>query len=110
MFLFDEVIKAITEKNLLGNPLDLLDENEPKSDDSLATLINKLSCSTTQMWHSQDMIYKMRFMSREEFLHTYGSKMEEVHECLKRGCDLNVQRARLMDAIDRKLFELKGAK
>ena len=108
MLLYDKIIEMLAKENLLDiNPLTLIDNNNPKPDDSLSTLINKLSCSTTQMWHSQDMIYKMRFMDKDEFVKTYSGNMEEVHMCFKRGCDLNVQRAHLMDAIDQKILEIK---
>lgn len=110
MFIYDEVIKILTEKNLLGeSPLNPIDENYPKASDSLSELINKLSCSTTQMWHSQDIIYKMRFMKKEEFMKEYDGKLDEVHLYLKRACDLNVQRAHIMDAIDKKMLEIKRA-
>jgi len=87
-------------------PLTLLQENNPVDSDTIGSLISKLSCVTIQMWHNQDILYKIRTMSEKDFVIEYGSEMAKLHALIKRACDLNVQRTDLMDAIDRKLLQL----
>jgi hypothetical protein len=109
MLLYEEIIKLINEKGLINKSItDLIDDNGPKENDNLSNLIYKLSCTTNQMWYSQDVLYKIRFMTPEQFLKEYGGNdVIELHKILKRACDLNVQRAHLMDAIDQKLLNIK---
>lgn len=89
-----------------GDPLDLISENDPKDADSLGVLINKLNCATIQMWHNQEIMYTVRRMGPHEFESVYGKNLPHLQHIVKRSCDLNVQRARLVDAIDRKAFEI----
>jgi hypothetical protein len=107
MLLYDELIKIIQEKGLVQSTLDLFSENNPGPNDSLSDLIYKLSCTTNQMWYSQEVLYKIRFMTPDDFIKEYGDDPIELHNILKRACDLNVQRANLMDAIDKKILEIK---
>lgn len=93
--------------NPLENRFNLNKENDPKENDSLSTLISKLSYTVNQMWSNQDILYKIRFMSKDEFLAEYGKNPIELHNILKRACDLNVQRANLMDAIDKEIMRIK---
>lgn len=86
------------------NDLNYKKENDPNEDDTLGSLVNKLSISTIQMWDNQDILYKIRFMNEEEFVNEYSSNMSELHKILKRCCDLNVQRSKLIDQIDKTIY------
>ena len=101
----EEIDKGIDPKI---NRFDLDKENDPKEGDSLAQLISKLSYAVNQMWSGQDVLYRIRFMTQNQFLAEYGNNPIELHNILKRACDLNVQRANLMDAIDKKIMEIKA--
>lgn len=108
MLLYETILTLLKDQNVLDQSiLDPLEGNEPSLGDTLSQLIYKLSCTTNQMWYSQEVLYKIRFMNESEFQHVYSDKISELHKILKRACDLNVQRARLMDAIDLKLLEIK---
>lgn len=88
---------------------DYLIENDPNKDDKISELISKLSCVTVQMWNNQEILYKWRRINTEQFVKDNKDSLGEIHKIIKRCCDLNVQRAKLMDAIDNKLFkEIKG--
>ena len=89
-----------TIQNLPNNPLNILTENEPTPEDSLGVLCEKLSSVTIQMFHNQEILYQIRKLTIEEFKLKYENDLENLHNIIKRCCDLNVQRARLMDAID----------
>lgn len=109
MLLYEKFLQWISDQELLEcSILDPLPDNQPQTTDTLSDLIYKLSCTTNQMWYSQDILYKIRFMDAPTFMKEYGSNAVELHKILKRACDLNVQRANLMDAIDLKLLETKG--
>lgn len=129
MLLYDNLIKKLQESdkyfeginlknvNTINDELaaegreltDYLIENDPKDDDKLSELISKLSCVTVQMWNNQEILYKWRRISTEQFVQDNQTSLNEVHRVIKRCCDLNVQRAKLMDAIDRKMFkDIKG--
>lgn len=92
-----EIIGTLPER------LDVDNEQDPKIMDTLGSLIDKLITVDLKMWHNQEALYAIRRMSREEFETKYGEDLGSLHETIKRCCDLNVQRATLMDAID-KLF------
>ncbi|CAK0748342.1 hypothetical protein CCP1ISM_20024 [Azospirillaceae bacterium] len=88
---------------------DYLIENDPTDNDKLSELISKMSCVTVQMWNNQEILYKWRRISTEQFVKDNVTSLDEVHKIIKRCCDLNVQRAKLMDAIDKKMFkEIRG--
>lgn len=102
------IVSAFESEGLIDKTaLDTLDENNPKAGDRLSDLIDKLSHVTIQMWNNQDTLYKIRHMSRDEFVATYGENISEIQNIVKRCCDLNVQRANLMDAIDLELLKIK---
>lgn len=71
--------------------------------DTLGSLIDKLITVDMKMWHNQEQLYAIRKMTTDQFVDRYGMSMTELHDVVKRCCDLNVQRARLVDAIDAKL-------
>jgi hypothetical protein len=74
---------------------------EPTDMDTIGTLIDKLATVSLKMWHNQETLYEIRRMTPVEFRERWGEKPDELHAVIKRCCDLNVQRADLMDAIDR---------
>jgi hypothetical protein len=80
--------------------------------DTLGGLIDKLFTIDTKMWVNQDLIYEIRRMSFEEYKTKYFSSEEgakELWDCLKKACDLNVQRNQLIDEIDEKVIEIVQA-
>jgi uncharacterized protein YfkK (UPF0435 family) len=110
MLLYHKIIELLNQQKMINQSiLDPLEANEPSIDDTISELIYKLSCVTNQMWYSQDILYRIRFMSEAEFIETYGENSVELHRILKRACDLNVQRAHLMDAIDQKMIEIRSS-
>ena len=74
--------------------------------DTLGTLVDKLITVDMKMWHNQEVLYAIRRMDLEAFARTYGNDMQGLHQTIKRCCDLNVQRATLMDAIDKLLVQI----
>jgi len=91
---------AFNDINPNQSLLDVLEANDPKNTDQIGELCNKLSCVTIQMWHNQEILFEIRRMGTDEFKSRYGNELDKLHQIIKRCCDLNVQRARLMDAID----------
>lgn len=77
--------------------------------DTLGSLIDKLTTVDLKMWNNQELLYEIRRMSFEEYKAKYfdtedGAK--NLWECLKRACDLNVQRNQLIDEVDEKVVEI----
>ena len=77
--------------------------------DTFGGLIDKLITIDMKMWNNQELLYEIRRMTFEEykekyFLHEDGSL--RLWECLKKACDLNVQRNTLIDEIDEKVLEI----
>lgn len=85
-----------------GNRLEVCIELEPSPMDTLGTLIDKLITVDMKMWHNQELLYAIRRMTGTDFVDRYGTQagLAEVHGIVKRCCDLNLQRSRLMDAVD----------
>ena len=80
--------------------------------DTLGSLIDKLFTADTKMWNNQEELYKIRRMSFEDYKKEYYSNEEgamKLWECLKKACDLNVQRNQLIDEIDEKVIEIVKA-
>jgi len=75
--------------------------------DTLGSLVDKLSIVNLKMWNAQEMFYKIRHMSFEEFKNRYYNDegMEELYKQFKKGIDLNLQRNDLIDEIDFKMLE-----
>jgi len=89
----------------INHPLELdQQEVEISPMDTVGNLIDKLITVDLKLWHNQEELYKIRRMSAESFSKEYDGKMEDLHSMLKRCCDLNLQRARLMDEIDKFLL------
>lgn len=77
--------------------------------DTLGGLIDKLITIDMKMWNNQEMLYEIRRMTLDEFRAKYFSTPEGcelLHECLKKCCDLNVQRNVLIDEVDEKVIEM----
>lgn len=70
--------------------------------------IDKLLTVDLKMWHNQEILYAIRRMSFDEFLSAYAGNenMLKLFTCLKKCCDLNVQRNMLMEGVDRTLIAL----
>lgn len=80
--------------------------------DTLGGLIDKLFTIDTKMWVNQDLIYEIRRMTFDEYKEKYfGSEegAQALWDCLKKACDLNVQRNQLIDEIDQKVVEIVQA-
>lgn len=80
--------------------------------DTLGGLIDKLITIDMKMWDNQEVLYAIRRMSLEEFHTKYFTTPEGCHElfeCLKKCCDLNVQRNQLIDEVDEKVVEIVEA-
>tara|TARA_Y100000593_G_scaffold31767_3_gene62500 strand:- start:29134 stop:29442 length:309 start_codon:yes stop_codon:yes gene_type:complete len=77
--------------------------------DTLGALIDKLFTADAKMWNNQEVLYEIRRMSFSEFKEKYWETeegAEELWECLKKACDLNIQRNQLIDEIDEKVVEI----
>lgn len=83
-----------------------------KMSDTLGGLIDKLFTIDTKMWVNQDLIYEIRRMTFEEYKTKYFSDEEgaqKLWDCIKKACDLNIQRNQLIDEIDQKIVEIVKA-
>lgn len=81
--------------------------------DTLGTLIDKLTTVDLKMWNNQELLYKIRKMSFEEYKQEYflnEKGAEKLWEILKKACDLNVQRNQLINEVDEKVIEIINAK
>jgi len=77
--------------------------------DTLGNVIDKLITVDMKMWHNQELLYEIRRMSFEEYKEKYFNSENgaiKLWECLKKSCDLNVQRNQLINEVDEKLIEM----
>jgi hypothetical protein len=77
--------------------------------DTLGGLIDKIITVDMKMWNNQELLYEIRRMTFDEYKAKYfqsESGAEELWKCLKKACDLNVQRNQLIDEIDEKIIEM----
>lgn len=77
--------------------------------DTLGGIIDKLITADLKMWNNQELLYEIRRMSFEEFKEKYfkdDNGLEQLWSCLKKACDLNVQRNQLIDEVDTYLIEM----
>ena len=80
--------------------------------DTLGGIIDKLVTIDLKMWDNQEILYEIRRMTFDEFKEKYWSKEDGAHllwDCLKKCCDLNVQRNALIDEVDEKIVEMVQA-
>lgn len=88
----------------------MMEVEEGKKMDTIGNLVDKLTTVNAKLWHNQEELYKIRKMTPEEFESVYGKDLLGLHALLARCCDLNVQRAKLMDEIDKFLSMATGNK
>jgi len=77
--------------------------------DTLGGLIDKLLTADLKMWNNQELLYKIRRMTFEEYKAEYFSSEDgakNLWASLQKACDLNVQRNQLIDEIDKKIVEM----
>ena len=77
--------------------------------DTLGGLIDKLITIDMKMWNNQEMLYEIRRMTFQEYKDKYFQNEDgatKLWECLKKACDLNVQRNQLIDEVDCKVVEI----
>lgn len=77
--------------------------------DTLGALIDKLITIDMKMWNNQELLYEIRRMNFDEYEEKYFSDKEgaqKLWKCLKKACDLNVQRNQLIDEVDSKVVEI----
>ncbi len=103
---FQETLLELVEKDDFG----VAEEESPNDMDTIGSLIDKLVTVDLKMWHNQERLYEIRRMTTHEFIERYGTQLDVLHEVVKRCCDLNVQRASLMDAIDRLVADVVTGK
>ena len=90
--------------NILGDEwFNYSEEENPVMADSIGSLADKLATVNFKMAYNQEILYKTRRQTPEEFTKTWENNLSELHNVLKRCTDLNVQRSRLVDEIDKKL-------
>jgi hypothetical protein len=81
--------------------------------DTLGGLIDKLITIDMKMWNNQELLYKIRRMTFDEYKENYFTSVkgaEELWNALKKACDLNVQRNQLIDEVDQKIIEIIESK
>jgi hypothetical protein len=77
--------------------------------ETVGTIIDRLFTIDTKMWNNQELLYEIRRMTFEEYKAKYfndESGAKELWDCLKKACDLNIQRNQLIDEIDLKIIEM----
>jgi len=77
--------------------------------DTLGGIIDKLLTIDLKMWNNQELLYEIRRMTFEEFQKKYWKTedgAQKLWDCLKKACDLNVQRNQLIDEVDAKIIEM----
>ena len=77
--------------------------------DTLGSLVDKLTTIDLKMWNNQEMLYEIRRITFEEYKIKYFDTEEgsqKLWECLKKACDLNIQRNQLIDEVDEKVVEI----
>jgi RNAse (barnase) inhibitor barstar len=81
--------------------------------DTLGNVIDKLITVDMKMWNNQELLYEIRRMEFDEYKSKYYSSEDgakDLWDCLKKACDLNVQRNQLINEIDERIIELVNAK
>lgn len=77
--------------------------------DSLGSVIDKLCTVDLKMWNNQEMLYEIRRMTFDEYKEKYFEDeqgAEKLWACLKKACDLNIQRNQCIDEIDILMVEM----
>jgi len=80
---------------------------------NFGNLIYKLSTIDHELWENQEFLYEIKRMTFEEFDNKYCTTIDSkkyMLNILNNLCDLNLERNKLIDAIDEKIIEIiKGA-
>lgn len=79
------------------------------SDKSLGEIIKELADVDRSMWDNQEILYEIRRMTPQEFKDKYWQDekgAEKLWEILKMACDLNVERNRVMNAVDESVVKV----
>lgn len=78
--------------------------------ETLGSLIDKLVTVDMKMWNNQELIYRIRRMSIDEFKSEFQSDegMQKLFAGLYKCCDLNLQRNELIYEIDRHVETITG--
>jgi hypothetical protein len=71
--------------------------------DTPGSLMDKLSIVNLKMWWNQEILYKIRRMTKEEFADEYSDDIDEVRRIVGICCDMNVLRTQLVDEINDRL-------
>lgn len=77
--------------------------------ETLGSLIDRLAVVSLKMWNAQEFLYALRRMSFEEYKAEFFETEDgarKLWDHLKKACDLNVQRANIVDDIDKKIVEV----
>ena len=77
--------------------------------DTLGSLVDKLNTVDLKLWNNQELLYKIRRMTFDEYKESYFKNDEGAEELwgfLKKTCDLNIQRNQLIDEIDQKIIDI----
>jgi len=86
------------------------------------SLIDKLITVDMKMYHNQELLYEIRRGNYKDFCKRFKIIYLEEDECnqlenpfelysiLKKACDFNVQRNKLIEEIDEKFEKLTGVK
>jgi hypothetical protein len=77
--------------------------------DTFGGLIDKLITVDMKMWNNQELLYEIRRMTFQEYKQKYFEDEQgavKLWECLKKACDLNIQRNVLIDELDEKVIQI----
>jgi hypothetical protein len=76
--------------------------------ETLGSVIDRLITVDMKMWNAQEVLYEIRKMSFDEFVVYYHntSGLRKIYNALQKACDLNIQRAVLIDDIDKTLLDI----
>ena len=77
--------------------------------DTIGSLIDKLATVNQKMFINQEMLYAIRRMTFDEFRVAYldtEAAARSLFDRLVKCCDLNVQRAQLVNEVDEKILNL----
>jgi hypothetical protein len=81
--------------------------------DTLGSLVDKLCTADLKMWNNQELLYDIRKMTFDEYKSKYFEDedgAEKLWACLKKACDLNIQRNEIIDEVDKKVIQMIEAK
>jgi len=80
--------------------------------DTFGSLVDKLTTVDLKMWTNQEIFYKIRKMTFEEFKEKYfkdDKNVKELWQTFQKVIDLNLQRNVLINELDQKIIEMMKA-